>query len=84
MDLATVIRKSMRAFACGVFGLVPLLGIVPGVCALRLWFEVRRDLKGHWNPAAAYLDWGVRLSVFGLALDFLLAMLGVAKLEDFI
>jgi hypothetical protein len=61
-----VIRKSLAAFVCGLFGFLPFLGLVPGLYALCCWSRIRTRYPNEWNPAAAYLSWGARLSVLGL------------------
>jgi uncharacterized membrane protein len=66
MDRITAIRKSLTAFVCGLFGLVPVLGFVPAVCALVWWRQVRKRYREPWNPAASYLTWGAVLGAVGL------------------
>jgi len=61
-----VIRKSLAAFVCGLFGFLPFVGLVPGLYALFCWAHIRARYPGEWNPAAAYLSWGARLSLLGL------------------
>ena len=60
-----VIRKSLTAFVCGLIGFLPIIGIVPGLCALSCWCSIRIRYPDEWNPASAYLSWGVRLAVLG-------------------
>lgn len=66
MPRILVIRKSLAAFVCGIFGFLPFLGLVPGIYALLCWAEIRLRHPGEWNPASAYLSWGARLSLLGL------------------
>jgi len=61
-----VIRKSLAAFVCGLFGFLPFIGLLPGLYALFCWAHIRRRYPNEWNPAAAYLSWGARLSLLGL------------------
>ncbi|HOC55475.1 MAG TPA: hypothetical protein PKI20_07640 [Verrucomicrobiota bacterium] len=61
-----VIRKSLAAFVCGLFGFLPFVGLVPGLYALFCWARIRARYPDEWNPAAAYLSWGARLSLLGL------------------
>jgi len=61
-----VIRKSLAAFVCGLFGFLPFIGLGPGVYALVCWARIRSCYRDEWNPAAAYLSWGARLSLLGL------------------
>jgi hypothetical protein len=65
MDRITAIRKSLTGFVCGLFGWIPVLGIVPAVAAFCCWHRVQRDYH-DWNPARKYLLCGVALSVVGL------------------
>ncbi len=66
MPRILVIRKSLTAFVCGLFGLLPFIGLVPGLYALFCWARIRARYPNEWNPAAAYLSWGALLSVLGL------------------
>jgi hypothetical protein len=61
-----VIRRSLTAFVCGLFGFLPFIGLVPGLLALSSWARIRIRYRDEWNPAAAYLSWGARLSLLGL------------------
>jgi hypothetical protein len=73
MDRITAIEKSLRAFTCGFFGVIPFIGIIPAIYALICWAHVRNAFRQEWNPAAAYLDCGVILSLLGLGASFLIA-----------
>ena len=66
MSRIIVIRKSLAAFVCGLFGFLPFLGLVPGLYAIFCWARIRTRYRNEWNPAAAYLNWGARLSLLGL------------------
>ena len=66
MPRIIVIRKSLAAFVCGLFGFLPLIGVVPGLYALFCWARIRARYPNEWNPAAAYLSWGARLALLGL------------------
>jgi hypothetical protein len=72
MDRATAIRTSLTAFLCGLIGFLPVLGLLPAFYALRCWIRIRTRYRDEWNPAAVYLDWGVRLALFGVLLTALL------------
>jgi hypothetical protein len=65
MDLITATRLSMRAFVCGLLAILPVIGLVPAVYAVRCWLRVRLRYGDGWNPAAQYLHWGTFLAVFG-------------------
>jgi hypothetical protein len=63
-----VIQLSLRSFACGLIGVVPLIGLAPALHALFCWARIRRRYPEVWNPASAYLSWGTALAVLGLGL----------------
>jgi hypothetical protein len=67
-----VIEKSLRIFTCGLLGLIPVIGLIPAVYAAfagaRLYSRHRRD----WNPAEAYLKWGMTVALASLGLWFLI------------
>jgi hypothetical protein len=67
MPRIIVIQLSLRAFVCGLFGLLPVIGFVPGLHALFCWGSIRRRYPNEWNPASDYLSWGAALAVVGLA-----------------
>jgi hypothetical protein len=62
-ERAHAIRTSLRAFVCGLIGLVPVLGFFPGVYGLLLWFRVP---KGVWNPANKYLGAAVLMGMWSI------------------
>jgi hypothetical protein len=63
-----VIQLSLRAFVCGLIGVLPVIGVVPGLYALSCWVRIRRRYRDAWNPASSYLRWGSALAVGGLGL----------------
>jgi hypothetical protein len=66
MDLATAIKISLRAFAWGIVGFLPVIGLLPGFYALSCWNRVRTQFGNEWNPASRYLITGVVLSTMGI------------------
>jgi hypothetical protein len=66
-----VIQLSLRAFVCGLFAMLPVIGLVPAVCALSSWARIRWRYPNEWNPASGYLSWGATLAVLGLAITAL-------------
>lgn len=74
MDRITAIECSLRGFVCGLFGLLPFLGLAPAVVALICWRKVSNRCRGQWNPAARYLSVGVGCALFGIAMSLLLAL----------
>jgi hypothetical protein len=63
-----VIQLSLRAFVCGIVGVLPIIGLLPGLYALSCWARIRRRYRDEWNPAANYLRWGSICAVAGLGL----------------
>jgi len=79
MDRITAIEKSLTAFTCGLFGFIPFIGLIPGIYALICWAHIRADFRNQWNPASAYLDCGVILSLLGLGASFLIAAAAIVQ-----
>jgi hypothetical protein len=67
-----VIKRSLVAFRCGLIGFIPILGLIPAICALLCWGGIYFRYRQEWNPASAYLDAGARMAVLGLLLSALL------------
>jgi hypothetical protein len=65
-----IIRKSLTIFICGLFGLVPVIGIIPGIFSMVGWVRIRRHSEDI-NPAARYAKWGVWLSLLGIFISLL-------------
>ena len=63
-----IIRLSLRAFACGLIGVLPVVGLAPALYALYCWARIRSRYRKEWNPAAGYLDWGTILAITGFGL----------------
>jgi hypothetical protein len=63
-----VIQLSLRAFVCGLLGVLPVIGLLPGLYALSCWARIRRSYRDEWNPASSYLSWGSILAVLGLGI----------------
>ena len=56
----------MTAFMCGLLGLLPLIGLVPAVCAIGYWVRMRSRYRNEWNPASLYLNLSAVLGVLGI------------------
>ncbi|MBI2927222.1 MAG: hypothetical protein HYY24_16130 [Verrucomicrobia bacterium] len=80
MDTIRVIERSLRAWVCGLIGLIPVLGVPLAVLAVSLFFKVRAEAGDEWNPAENYLRWAVVCAVLGLGLTFLLVLVIVLAL----
>jgi hypothetical protein len=84
MSMKIVIEKSMQAFVCGIIGILPIIGLIPGIYAIICWAHVRRKYPDEWNPAFLYLSWGARLAAVGLLLSLLIVcalLLGLVSLQ---
>jgi hypothetical protein len=83
MDRITAIRKSLATFAWGTVGLLPIIGLIPAVYAIRSWRRVTVQYGNEWNPASAYLSWGARLACLGLLASVLAGFaLGLAFISN--
>jgi hypothetical protein len=81
---AIVIQLSLRAFVCGLFGVLPVIGLVPGLYAVYCWALIRKRYPTEWNPASDYLSWGAALALVGLAITVVgipAAILSVALIQ---
>ena len=82
MDRVTAIRRSLAAFVWGLFGFLPLLGLVPALQALTHWWVVHSNFRDQWNPASAYLRAGMVLAGFGLLSTLLLGVVIALVIAD--
>ena len=60
-----VLNGSLRCFALGVMGLLPVIGLPFALAALVASGKVRCRQKGMWNPAQSYRVWGVVCAAAG-------------------
>jgi hypothetical protein len=72
-----MIEGSLRCFAFGLPGLLPVIGIPMAVLALLEYHRVRRGRGEQWNPADRYLFWGGVCARMGLALFLLVPVVVV-------
>ena len=68
MDKVQTIEGSLRCFWRSFFGLIPILGLPFAVHCVFASHRLRRAARGHWNPAARYLNWGTVLGWIGIGL----------------
>jgi hypothetical protein len=73
------IEQSLRGFVLGLFGALPIIGIVPAIQTLWISNRLHSRLGQQWNPGSAYLKWGVTLSALGLIVSALI--IGVILVE---
>ncbi len=71
MGMKVIVDKSMQAFVCGLIGILPIIGLIPGIYAIICWAHIRRKYPDEWNPAFLYLSWGTRLAAIGVLLSVL-------------
>ena len=68
MPRIIVIQLSLKAFVCGVIGVLPVIGLVPALYALSCWARVLQRYPDEWNPASNYLRCGSILALLGLGI----------------
>ena len=76
MDRITAIEKSCTVFACGLIGLLPLIGLIPATYALVSGRQIQVQYRESWNPAARYLKAGISMAALGF-LSSALALFGL-------
>ncbi|MSU60154.1 MAG: hypothetical protein EXS35_18615 [Pedosphaera sp.] len=82
-ELIEVIERSLRCFVCGLFALLPGLGVFPAVYSFWAAHRVRARCRGVWNPAAGYLNAGVWCASAGLLLTtVVIGMLLAAAINE--
>jgi hypothetical protein len=83
MDPTAIIHRSLTVFVCGMIGLLPVIGFVPALMAIIEWSRARK--YPDWNPAAAYLKWGGRMALIGIAHSALAVLVvGLAVINSLI
>jgi hypothetical protein len=68
MTKIEMMERSLRCFAFGLLGLLPVIGIPMAVISLVNYRRVIRGRGNQWNPAHRYLFWGGLCARMGLAL----------------
>ena len=53
-----MIERSLRCYVLGLLGLIPVLGLIPAILALREHRRVKKGSANQWNPARRYHLWG--------------------------
>ena len=61
-----MLRNSLRCFACGVLGLLPVIGLPFAFTALFLSGKIRADEKCFWNAGRPYRIWGIVCAAGGI------------------
>ena len=70
-----MLKGSLRCFAFGVLGLIPLIGLPFALAALWISGRVRAKEKLYWNAARPYRIWGVIIAAAGTLFWFLIVVL---------
>jgi hypothetical protein len=71
----SMLKASMQCFACGLLGLLPMIGLPFGIMALVVSGKVRAGQKKYWNAARPYWICGVVCAAVGLVFWSLILML---------
>ena len=61
VDMARVIRQSIRCFVFGALGAIPIIGIGLAIQALLLHKKVLAELEEPWRPPPLYWYWLIGL-----------------------
>ena len=61
-----IIETSVSCFRQSLWGLIPIVGIVPSIVALVSHRRANRIAGGEWNPAKPQLVWGLVIAWIGL------------------
>jgi hypothetical protein len=72
MSKAELIQCSLRCFAFGIFGLLPIIGIPLALHSVILYRRARGGQGDLWNPAGRYLFWGGVCARMSLAIFVLI------------
>jgi len=68
MTRIEMIEGSLKCFAYGLIGLLPVIGIPMAVISAFQFSRVKRGRGEMWNPAHRYLFWGGVCARVSLAL----------------
>ncbi len=60
-----MLESSLRCFACGLLGLLPVIGLPFALVALWISGRVRASENKLWNAARPYRIWGIGCAAFG-------------------
>jgi hypothetical protein len=63
-----MLKSSMRCFAFGLLGLLPIIGLPFAIAALWISGRVRAREKLFWNAARPYRIWGMACAAVGTGL----------------
>jgi hypothetical protein len=63
-----MLKSSMRCFAFGLLGLLPVIGLPFAIAALWISGRIRVKEKQLWNAARSYRIWGMACAAVGTGL----------------
>jgi len=61
-----MLENSLRCFAYGLLGLLPVIGLPFALAALWISGRVRAEEKNLWNAARPYRIWGIVSAAVGV------------------
>lgn len=71
-----MLNNSLRCLACGLLGLLPVIGLPFALAALWISGRVRTSEKKFWNAARPYRIWGIVCAALGTILwSFILTII---------
>jgi hypothetical protein len=71
-----MLNNSLRCLACGLLGLLPVIGLPFALAALWISGRVRASEKKFWNAARPYRIWGIVCAALGTILwSFILTII---------
>jgi len=79
-DRVMLIDKSLKVFVCGLFAVLPVIGLIPAVCAVTGAVRLGGRFRGEWNPAAVYVRWGVTLALLSLGITAFVVLIIALRL----
>lgn len=56
-----------------------MLGLAPAIVTFVLYWKVRREVRGEWNPARLQLAWAFALACLGAFISLFLIGLQVIR-----
>ena len=79
-DRIKLIDQSLMVFIYGVFATLPVIGLIPAICAVASAVRLGARFRREWNPAAAYVRWGVALSLLNIGITILAVLIVALQL----
>lgn len=80
MDKIELIERSLRVFAFGLPGIIPIFGTPLAIVALMNNIRIKRHAGPQWNPAQRYLVWGRVCARIGILITIIASASGLFTL----